>query len=418
MSELDFKPVMNIGMIGHVSDGKSSIVKYLTKIATQKHSDEKTKNITIKLGYANAKILKCKSCPKPICYFSLQSECFTYKCPKCNSDAELLNHVSFVDCPGHNYLLATMINGTAVMDYTILVESCSNPNIPAPQTVEHVKAITTNSTNSKIKNIITCLNKIDLQAKDKTIEQCENLQSYLNSINDKSKLLPVSATFGINMDIICEILAHLPKPNRNRDIIKMPIIRSFNINKPGTKVLDLKGGIIGGSIISGLITQGEQLYLYPGIILNNLDNDQYKPLKVCVKNIYSEKNELKEGTPGGLIGVELDVDPGLTADDGLVGNVLIKEEAGIVTKIFSFESNDKFKLNKNYIFNINSNNINGVIKNKNNNTYDVVIEKYVYLEYNNIIIISEQTNDSVKLIGNGMFDYKLGNFKSIDKFIQ
>jgi translation initiation factor 2 subunit 3 len=406
LTQLDFKPIMNIGMIGHVSDGKSTIVKALTKIATQKHSDEKTKNITIKLGYANAKILKCKYCPRPQCYFSLQSKSFDYKCPRCNGSAELLNHVSFVDCPGHNYLLATMINGTAVMDYTILVESSVNPVIPAPQTVEHIKAI---NTNSNIKNIITCLNKIDLQSKDKIIEQCGELQEYLKSVNDTSILLPVSATFDINLDVLCEILGNLPKPHRNSDQFKMPIIRSFNTNKPGTSINDLKGGVAGGSIISGSVKQNDLVYLYPGIILSS-DVDTFKPVEAIVLNIYSESNKLETGTTGGLIGIELDIDPGLTVDDGLVGNIITKNNLGIVSKNFSFCSNNKFKLNRTYIFNINSNNINGSIKNKSDNLYDIILDKYIYLENNNIIVISEQTNDTIKLIGNGIFNMETCKF--------
>lgn len=410
LSDLDLKPAMNIGMIGHVSDGKSTIVKYLTKITTQKHSDEKIKNITIKLGYANAKILKCNSCPKPECYFSLESSSFDYKCPKCNSQSELLNHISFVDCPGHNYLLATMINGTAVMDYTILVESCANPIIPAPQTIEHLKAI---STTSSIKNIITCLNKVDLQNKDKTRDDYSSLKSYLDSINDKSILIPCSATFGINMDIICEILAHLPRPDRNSDVLKMPIIRSFNINKPGTQIMNLKGGVIGGSIISGCININDSVYLYPGIIINENDKDICKPLKASVKNIYSDTNKLETGTSGGLIGIELDIDPGLTSDDGLVGNILLKESNGIVSKHFSFYSENKFKLKRQYIFNINSNNINGIIDKYSDNNYYISLDKYVYLENNNIIIISEQTEDTIKLLGKGLFTLELCKFIKI-----
>ena len=138
---METQPVINIGMLGHVSDGKTTITKQLTGTLTQKHSSERQKNLTIRLGYANAKIIKCMVCPEPDCYGACGSDCHEYRCKKCNNSAILVNHVSFVDCPGHNMLMSTMLNGTSVMDYTILVESTANSNFPAPQTIEHFKCI-------------------------------------------------------------------------------------------------------------------------------------------------------------------------------------------------------------------------------------------------------------------------------------
>ena len=128
------QPTMNIGMIGSVSDGKSTIVRTLTSTDTQRHSSEKKSNKTINLGYANAKIFMCLSCPKPDCFQSHPSEVYNPKCQICNGDMTLKKHVSFVDVPGHNSLMAAMLNGTCVMDSTIIVEAVSNKEIPAPQT--------------------------------------------------------------------------------------------------------------------------------------------------------------------------------------------------------------------------------------------------------------------------------------------
>ena len=80
---MDNQPTINVGMIGSVSNGKSSITEKLTSIKTQKHSSEKERNITIKLGYANAKIFKCPKCPKPDCYQSAQSEIYEMDCKYC-----------------------------------------------------------------------------------------------------------------------------------------------------------------------------------------------------------------------------------------------------------------------------------------------------------------------------------------------
>jgi translation initiation factor 2 subunit 3 len=56
---------INIGTIGHVAHGKSTVVKAVTGINPVKTSKEKKRNITIKLGYANAKIYKCPELPAP-----------------------------------------------------------------------------------------------------------------------------------------------------------------------------------------------------------------------------------------------------------------------------------------------------------------------------------------------------------------
>ena len=105
---------INIGTIGHVAHGKSTVVKAISGVQTVRFKNELERNITIKLGYANAKIYSCPSCP---CYRSFGSaHPDTFPCPieGCDANMELKRHVSFVDCPGHDILMATMLNGAAV----------------------------------------------------------------------------------------------------------------------------------------------------------------------------------------------------------------------------------------------------------------------------------------------------------------
>jgi translation initiation factor 2 subunit 3 len=401
---MEYQPIMNIGMIGHVSDGKSTITKALTGISTQKHSQEKQKNLTIRLGYANAKILKCTSCPSPECYFSLPSDKFEYLCPHCNSKSELMNHVSFVDCPGHNMLLATMLNGTSVMNYTILVESCANQNFPAPQTIEHLNCIK----NMGIKNVVTLLNKIDLISKEKCVEMCETLQTFLNENSCDSPIIPISATHSINMDVLCMYLAHLPKPVSKMEKLKMPIIRSFNINKPGVLIEDLQGGVVGGSIVSGIIKKSTELFLVPGMIISTDTSTTYNPLKCKVESINSEKNNLEEAMMGGLIGIKLDIDPGLTANDKLIGNIITDKITGIVTNLFEckLKKNCQLDPKSQYVFNINSNNINGKIVSKKGDIIKINLENYQYIDEDDIITISTSGN-SINLIGYAVFSKEL-----------
>lgn len=98
------------------------MVKAISGVQTVRFRDEKVRNITIKLGYANAKIFKCPKCPTPQCYKSYGSDKDDKtKCLICDADMELTRHISFVDCPGHDILMATMLTGAAVMDACLLL---------------------------------------------------------------------------------------------------------------------------------------------------------------------------------------------------------------------------------------------------------------------------------------------------------
>ena len=89
---------------------------------------EKLRNITIKLGYANAKLYKCPQCEAPECFHSFNSaKPDATDCPTCDTPLVLYRHVSFVDCPGHDALMATMLAGAAVMDAALLLVAGDQP---------------------------------------------------------------------------------------------------------------------------------------------------------------------------------------------------------------------------------------------------------------------------------------------------
>jgi len=127
------QPEANIGTIGHVDHGKTTLVKALTGVWASRHSEELKRGITIKLGYADLPIYKCPKCETPKQYSTKPS------CPYCNSEAEFIRAVSFVDAPGHEALMATMLSGAAIMDGAILVIAADEP-CPQPQTREHLAA--------------------------------------------------------------------------------------------------------------------------------------------------------------------------------------------------------------------------------------------------------------------------------------
>ena len=403
------QPLINIGMIGHVSDGKSTLTKSLTGIVTQRFSKEKESNITIRLGYANALIYKCNTCEEPKCYYSVgtnNKDPQLKLCRHCETEGDIVNHVSFVDCPGHNSFMGTMLNGTSVMDYTITVESAVNKTFPAPQTIQHLNAIESNN----IQNVAFILNKIDLVPESTTCTKLEELEEFKQNYKCKNApLIPVSAAFDINIDVVCEILAKLKAPKREleSDKLRMNIIRSFNINLPGTQIEELKGGVIGGSIVKGKINIDDIIYIYPGIMYE----DSFEPLKACVHSLFSEKTPLTSAISGGLIGIGLDIDPGLTGDDALVGNVIKKKNKleneyvtkNLTLKVKLYDSYQIEDINHNFILNINTNNLVGILKDIVDDLYVFELEKAIYIEHDDKITLSIKNIEGMQVIGCGVF---------------
>ena len=87
----------------------------------------------------------------------------------------LVRHVSFVDCPGHDILMATMLNGAAVMDAALLLIA-ANETCPQPQTSEHLAAIEI----MKLKHILILQNKIDLCRESQLREQYDQILRYVS----------------------------------------------------------------------------------------------------------------------------------------------------------------------------------------------------------------------------------------------
>ena len=134
---------VSIGTVGHVDHGKTSLVFSLTGKWADTHSEEMKRGITIRLGYADAVFYK-------------EGSSYTTK-PKDKSDAKVLRKASFVDAPGHESLMATMLSGATIMDGALLLIA-ANEDCPQPQTREHLMALQIVG----IKNVVIVQNKIDL----------------------------------------------------------------------------------------------------------------------------------------------------------------------------------------------------------------------------------------------------------------
>ena len=234
---------------------------------------------------------------------------------------KLIRHVSFVDCPGHDILLATMLNGAAVMDAALLLIA-GNESCPQPQTSEHLAAIEI----MKLKHIIILQNKIDLIKESAAEEHYQSILKFVQgTVADSAPIIPISAQLKYNIDAINEyIVKKIPIPIR--DFTSDPhliVIRSFDVNKPGAEVDDLKGGVAGGSILCGVLKLGDEIEIRPGIVSKDSDGKiKCRPIFSRIVSLFAENNDLKFAVPGGLIGVGTKVDPTLCRADRLVGQVL------------------------------------------------------------------------------------------------
>ncbi|XP_014362789.1 eukaryotic translation initiation factor 2 subunit 3 [Papilio machaon] len=317
---------INIGTIGHVAHGKSTVVKAISGVQTVRFKNELERNITIKLGYANAKIYKCDNpkCPRPTSYISggsSKDDNFPCLRPACTGRFQLVRHVSFVDCPGHDILMATMLNGAAVMDAALLLIA-GNESCPQPQTSEHLAAIEI----MKLKHILILQNKIDLVKEGQAKEQHEQIVKFVQgTVAEGSPIIPISAQLKYNIEVLCEyITKKIPVPLRDfTSPPRMIVIRSFDVNKPGCEVDDLRGGVAGGSILQGVLTVGMEIEVRPGLVSKDAEGRlTCQPIFSRIVSLFAEQNELQYAVPGGLIGVGTKIEPTLCRADRLVGQVL------------------------------------------------------------------------------------------------
>lgn len=234
---------------------------------------------------------------------------------------KLMRHVSFVDCPGHDILMATMLNGAAVMDAALLLIAGNEP-CPQPQTSEHLAAVEI----MKLRNIIILQNKIDLVKETDAEAQYEQIREFTTgTVAEESPIIPISAQLKYNIDVVVEyLIKKVPVPKR--DFLSSPrmiIIRSFDVNKPGEEVDDLKGGVAGGSIMQGVLKVGDAIEVRPGISYRDASGKMAcNPIVSVIRSMHAEQNDLQYAVPGGLIGVGTKIDPTLTRADRLVGHVL------------------------------------------------------------------------------------------------
>jgi len=212
-----------------VAHGKSTVVKAISGVQTVRFKNELERNITIKLGYANAKIYRCDAPGAGPGNYCSKGSSTPDVFQENGKTWRLQRHVSFVDCPGHDILMATMLNGAAVMDAAMLLVAGNEP-CPQPQTSEHLAAIEI----MRLGNIIILQNKVDLVKPDAALAQHEQIRAFVaGTVADQAPIIPISAVLKFNIDMVVEYICHrVPVPVRDfTSVPRLIVIRSFDVNK-------------------------------------------------------------------------------------------------------------------------------------------------------------------------------------------
>ena len=227
-----------------------------------------------------------------------------------------------MDAPGHEILMATMLSGAAVMDGAILVIA-ADERCPQPQTREHLAAIDIVG----LENVIIVQNKIDIVTREDAIRHYNDIQKFVEgSVAENAPIIPVSAQHDVNTDLLVQAMEeYLKTPERATTAAsRMYIVRSFDVNVPGTSIDKLAGGVVGGSIIQGSFEAGEEVEIRPGLPVREKNKVKMKELFTEITSLHSGNTTVKQAMPGGLVGVGTLLDPSLTKSDGLVGSLIGK----------------------------------------------------------------------------------------------
>ena len=263
-----------LGTAGHIDHGKTTLVKALTGIDTDRLKEEKIRGITIELGFASLKL----------------------------PNGEM---IGVVDVPGHEKFVKHMVAGATGVDIVALVVAADEGVMP--QTREHLEICEL----LKVKKGLVVLTKIDLIDDPDWLELVkEDLKDFLKgTFLDGAPIIPVSATQGEGLRELLEQLQNLvdsvePRPSVGN--FRMFIDRVFTIKGFGT--------VVTGTSLSGHLQVGDPVMVYPqglesrvrGLQVHNQEvNDVYSGQRTAINLQGLEKSFIERGnvvaTPGSLI---------------------------------------------------------------------------------------------------------------------
>jgi translation initiation factor 2 subunit 3 len=185
--------------------------------------------------------------------------------------------------------------------------------------------------------------------------------------------------------------------------LEFSITRSFDINKPGIFPKDLKGGVVGGSLISGELKVGDEIEIRPGRLRFDQSKNQWfaKPFISQVNTLQSEKSSLESIIPGGLMAIGLDLDSFFTKNDGLKGSILgLKGKLPKIYSTLTLETELKLKDSHLYHLQIGANSVKGKYQQK---TKNFLLTQPVCVDETKKILICDKIDGILTILDLGIF---------------
>jgi selenocysteine-specific elongation factor len=212
-----------LGTAGHIDHGKTTLVERLTGTRTDRLKEEQERGMTIDVGYAELRL----------------------------DDG---TEVGFLDVPGHERLVRTMVAGATSMDLALLVVAADDG--PMPQTREHVEILDLLG----VRNAIVVLTKVDLVDEETALLAAEEVRTLLQGTTlEGAPLVQVSSATGQGIEELKQLVARsLPPahpPGERVWAFRMPVLRGF--------LAEGRGTIVTGIPVAGDLKDGEEVELHP-----------------------------------------------------------------------------------------------------------------------------------------------------------
>lgn len=262
---------MIVGTAGHVDHGKTTLVRLLTGVDTDRLAEEKARGMTIDLGFAYKRLASGRT-------------------------------LAFVDVPGHERFVRNMLAGSAGIDCFLLAVAADDGTMP--QTREHVEILSLLG----VRQGVVAITKADLASTERIAAVGESVRHLLaGTCLAGAPILPVSARAGEGLDALERALADAAATQSRRCVdghFRLAVDRSFHLQGLGT--------VVTGTVFSGSVTTGESLVVSPC------------GLRVKVRSLHVQNGAASRAVAGDRCAVNL-VGPGVSKDAVHRGDWIVAE---------------------------------------------------------------------------------------------
>ena len=415
------QPTLNIITTGHHSHGKTTLIHSLLNSFSLPDPSSSSSPASTSLSFTNIKLFKCLKCPQPECYKSFPSSTpSSPKCPTCNEPLTLLRHMCFIDSASHEHLMSFILTSNTIIDGALHLIAV-NETFPQLQSQEQLTAMT----KMDVKHITIVQNKMDTNISDETLKhQFKQIQTFVaGTTASTAHVVPISAKLKYNIDVVIQLLSHIPQPKR--DLLSPPrciVLKSIesNINSVIDNNNNVNCVIASAMLIKGVINLGQVVEVKPGVITKTQSNEiKVTPIYTHVIALYSEDNTLLYAVPGGLVRIALRTEQTLMKAEKLNGRVIgapgklpdvvvkIVVRCCLLKRLMNVKRKDgddsvgEVKLHEMLLVSVNACSVGGKVVEINGNEVMFELNVPICCEIREKVAVSRKIGKNVRLIGFG-----------------